>query len=130
MRRFAVCTICLVGVAFGFASGIASGDDHKSGDDHDGEAKYSVKQIMKIAHKDKLLNKVTSGKASAEEKTKLLDLYISMLENKPKKGDEESWHKLNGALILAAAKVTVGREGAVAELKKASNCKACHSVHK
>ena len=76
------------------------------------------------------LKKVLGGEASQEDKTKLLDLYISMLEGKPKKGDEGSWQRLSGAAALAAAKVAVGREGALDELKKASNCKACHSVHK
>ena len=31
---------------------------------------------------------------------------------------------------LAAKAVMEGKEGATAQLKKAANCKACHSVHK
>jgi hypothetical protein len=80
--------------------------------------------------KDGLLAKIKAGTATAEEKTQLLDLYIDMLESKPPKGDMESWHNLAGAATLAAAKVVVGREGGVDELVKATNCKACHSVHK
>ena len=94
------------------------------------EAKYTVKQVMKQAHGKKLLQKVLSGEASKEEKDKLLDLYISLVENKPKKGDEQEWLMKSGRLIVAAAMVSVGREGGEAELKKASNCKACHSAHK
>ncbi len=94
--------------------------------------KHTIKEVMKVAHgKDStLLKNVLADKATAEEKQQLLDLYISMVESKPAKGDMESWHKLAGGAALAAAKVVVGREGAAKELEAASNCKACHSVHK
>jgi hypothetical protein len=32
--------------------------------------------------------------------------------------------------MTAAAKVAVGREGAMVELKTATNCKKCHDAHK
>ncbi|MCA9190489.1 MAG: hypothetical protein KDB03_01955 [Planctomycetales bacterium] len=94
------------------------------------QPKHDLKEVMKVAHKDGLLKKIIAGQASQEEKQTLLDLYISMVEAKPKKGEMTSWHHLAGGAALAAAKVVVGREGAVAELEKASNCKACHDVHK
>jgi hypothetical protein len=31
---------------------------------------------------------------------------------------------------MAAAKVMAGREGSIQELTKATNCAACHKVHK
>ncbi|MEZ6136026.1 MAG: hypothetical protein R3C53_14085 [Pirellulaceae bacterium] len=101
-------------------------------DEEAGKAKYSIKQVMKEAHKkgDSLLEKVIAGDASAEEKTKLLDLYISLVENEPKKGEAASWQKLAGGAALAAAKVVVGREGATDELKKAADCAGCHKPHK
>ena len=77
-----------------------------------------------------LLNKVADGKASKEEKDKLLDLYISLVDNKPSKGETGAWIMAAGRLTVAAARVSVGREGAEAELKTASNCKACHQVFK
>jgi hypothetical protein len=96
------------------------------------KAKHTIKEVMKLGHKkgESLLEKVTSGEATAEEKQQLLDLYISLVECEPKKGDASSWQKLAGGAALAAAKVVVGREGAVDELKKASDCGACHKLHK
>ena len=96
----------------------------------DAETKYSTKEIMKEAMKGGLLKKVASGDATDDEKKLLLDMFISLVENKPPKGDMESWHNLAGSSALAAAKVVVGREGAMDELKAATNCKACHSQHK
>ena len=114
--------LCL---GFGIAAIVSAG-----GDDEEKKAKHTIKQVMKEAHKDKLLNKVVEGDASKEEKDNLLDLYISLLENKPKKGDEDSWHIKAGTLVVAAAKVSVGRDGAEMELKKAADCGACHKMHK
>ncbi|MCA9217639.1 MAG: hypothetical protein KDB27_31435 [Planctomycetales bacterium] len=100
-------------------------------DGEEQKPKHTIEQVMEKALKGGGLNKkVADGKASNEEKLQLLDMYISLLENKPPKGDNASWQKLAGATALAAAKVAVGRPGAEAELKKATNCKACHSEHK
>ena len=100
--------------------------------DDDGEStpKYTIKEVMKIAHKDGLLKKVIAGDANQEEKLSLLDYYISLVENEPPKGDMESWHNLAGKAALAAAKVAVGRDDATAELKTAANCGKCHKAHK
>lgn len=98
--------------------------------EEEGGPKHSIKEVMKLAHKDGLLKKVLGGEASDDDKKMLLDLYVSMLEGKPKKGDMASWQTLAGKSALAAAKVVVGREGALKELEAATNCKACHSVHK
>ncbi len=85
---------------------------------------------MKVALKGDLQKKVLSGNASDEDNKKLLDMYISMVESKPPKGEMNSWHNLAGSAALAAANVVVGREGAAEELKTATNCKACYSEHK
>ncbi len=94
------------------------------------EPKHSIKDVMKEAMKGGLLKKVSGGEATDEEKKELLDLFISMVESKPPKGEMESWHNLAGASALAAAKMVVGRDGAADDLKAATNCKACHSQHK
>ncbi|MCA9199384.1 MAG: hypothetical protein KDA87_17685 [Planctomycetales bacterium] len=99
-------------------------------EDGEGSAKHSIEDVMKTAMKGGLLKKVTGGEASDEEKKQLLDLFVSLVENEPEKGELDSWHKMAGGAALAAAKVVVGREGAVEELKKATNCKACHDAHK
>ncbi len=93
-------------------------------------AAKSVKEVMKIAHKDGLLKKVQGGSASDDEKKQLLSLYIDMLEGEPKKGDKADFLAMTSALMLSAAKVVVGKEGAMDELKKTSDCMACHSKHK
>ena len=82
------------------------------------------------AHKDGLLKKVNGGSASADEKKKLLDLYISMWASKPSKGDINSWKKKSGDAIAAAAKVYLGEDDAIAALKKATACGGCHKAHK
>ena len=92
--------------------------------------KHTIKQVMKVAMKDGLCKKVAGGKGTQEDKNKLLDAFLSLLENKPKKGDAASWNAKAGALVVASAKVAVGRKGAEAELKKAASCGACHKVHK
>jgi hypothetical protein len=85
---------------------------------------------MPQAHKSKLLNKVIDGDASKEEKTKLLDLYIGLYENKPPKGDPASWTQKTGAAVVGAARVVLEQKGAEAKLKAAVNCGACHKEHK
>ena len=94
--------------------------------------KHTIKEAMKkgFKGKDALRGKVLSGKATDKEKLALLDMFVSLVESKPPKGDDASWQKLAGTSALAAAKVAVGREGAIDELKKATNCKACHDAHK
>lgn len=113
---------------------LVSGISYSFAQDSDKETtakpKHTIKEVMKVAHKDGLLKKVTAGDASQADKVKLMDLYISLFENKPKKGETDSWMKLAGAATLASAKVVAGRDDGIAELKKATNCKACHSKHK
>ncbi|MCY2980407.1 MAG: hypothetical protein NTU79_17210 [Planctomycetota bacterium] len=94
--------------------------------------KKTIKEVMKagLAGNTSLLNKVLGGDASAEEKMKLLDLYIDLVENDAPKGDETEWKMMAGMAMLTAAKVVAGREGAIDELKKASDCKSCHDKFK
>ena len=90
----------------------------------------TIKEVMKIAHKDGLHKKILAGGATDDEKKLLLDLYIDMLEGEPQKGDKAEWKMVAGAAAVSAAKVVLGREGAVDELKKTSDCMACHSKFK
>ena len=124
MRRVLLCAVvlCLVAGAGNCAKAQESLETKPP--------KHAIKEIMKEAHGKKLLNKVVDGAASKEEKDQLLDLYISMIDNKPGKGEDRSWLMKSGRLILAAARVSVGRDGAEADLKAAADCKGCHEVHK
>jgi mono/diheme cytochrome c family protein len=77
-----------------------------------------------------LRDRVIAGDASDDEKKQLLDLYISLVENEPPRGDADEFMKKAGAVAKAAAKIVVGREGAGEELTRAANCAACHREHK
>lgn len=96
----------------------------------DAKPKYTIKEVMKLAHKEKLLNKVTDGKGSTEDKKKILGLYEEMAKNTPAKGDKENWKKLNDAIVAAAKDVVEGKDGGIEALKKATKCGDCHSAHK
>ena len=95
-------------------------------------AKKTVKEVMNagMAGDNSLFKKVAGGSASAEEKAKLLDLLIDLLENDAPKGDTVEWKMASGTAMVAAAKLVIGREGALDELKAAANCKACHDKFK
>lgn len=123
LKGLGLAAICVAGLG-SFMSLARAQDEAKP--------KHTIKEVMKVAHgKDStLLKNIIAGKGTTEEKQQLLDLYISMFEGKPPKGDEDSWKMLAGKAALAAAKVVVGRDGATKELETATNCKACHSVHK
>lgn len=90
----------------------------------------TVKEVMKIAHKDGLHKKILGGSATNDEKKQLLDLYIDMAQAEPKKGDKAEWKVVAGAAALSAFKVVLGNEGAIDELKKTSDCKSCHDKFK
>ncbi|MEQ8791951.1 MAG: hypothetical protein RIC55_37185 [Pirellulaceae bacterium] len=94
------------------------------------EPEYTIKEVMKIAHKDGLLKKVASGDGTADDAKMLLKLYQAMAANKPKKGGEDSWKEKNAAIVAAAEGVVAGKDGAAAALGKATNCANCHKVHK
>ncbi len=96
----------------------------------DAKPKYTIKEVMKQAHKDGLMKKVAGGQASKEDAAKLLELYKALGANMPPKGDADSWKAKTAAVIQAAQDVVDGKEGAGAKLEKAANCAECHKVHK
>jgi hypothetical protein len=89
-----------------------------------------TKKAMRDGQKSKLIDKVLGGKASEEEKKTLLDLYKEMAKEDAPKGDQADWKKKVEALVSAAQRVVSGDKEAIAKLKAASDCKACHSLHK
>ncbi len=99
----------------------------------------TIKEIMKIAHKDKdkeskktMVEIASEGKASEKQLKALVDYYKTMTDLKPKKGEESSWKEKSAALLKATealAKEPTKKE-AIADFKKANNCKACHTPHK
>lgn len=94
--------------------------------------KLTIKQIMEKAHKgnDTILTRALAKKAKPEEVKELLGLYQAMAMLKPGKGDEASWKAKSAALIAATELLVKNDDKGLAGLKAASDCKACHSVHK
>lgn len=90
----------------------------------------TIKEVMKIVAKEKLLAKVTDNKGTDEDKKKLLEAFEELAKNKPSKGDPENWKKLTGTIVTAAKGVVEGKEGSIDALKKATKCGDCHSAHK
>ena len=122
MSKKLVALLTATAVMFCFVSVQAWADHH--------EPKYKTKDVMKKAMKGGLLKKVASGDASDDEKKTLHEMLVALGKNEPPKGDAESWKKLTGALAKAGKAAVDGDDNAGAMLKKASNCKACHSKHK
>lgn len=120
MRKLLVALVVLGGLAF-VVNLTSRGADDKP---------VAIKEVMKTCMKGGLCAKVASGKATAEEKKKLVALFEDLHKNKPPKGDEESWNKFTTALVDAAKAANEGKEGAGDALKKAANCMGCHSAHK
>jgi hypothetical protein len=92
--------------------------------EEDKKPKYTIKQVMAKAMKGGLCVKVASGKASDKEKEQLVELFTALGDSKPPRGGSSDWKERTGALVEAAK----GSEGA--KLRKAADCKACHSLHK
>jgi hypothetical protein len=94
------------------------------------EPKYTIKEVMKEAHKGGLLKKVSEGKATEEEKEKLLDLYKALAKNKEPQGPHEDWEKRTKAIVTAAEEVVKGDAAASKKLAAVVNCKECHGIHR
>jgi hypothetical protein len=94
--------------------------------------KYTIKQVMKLAHNRKkgLVTKIADGSASKDDKEQLLTLYLSLSQQKPPKGSVDDWKQRCAAIVKAAKGVVADKDGSVDSLKKAINCMACHEKHK
>lgn len=91
----------------------------------------NVKEVMALHKgKDSFLSKVLAGNGSEEDLKKLVGAYEVLAAQKAPTGDEASWKKLTGALLVAAKDAQGKKEGALDKLKAATNCKACHDLHK
>jgi hypothetical protein len=96
----------------------------------DAKPKYTIKEVMAKAHKEKLLDKVATGQGTKEDAQQLADLYKALGANTPPKGDPDSWKTKTVAILAAAQDVVDGKEGAGPKLKAAVNCANCHKEHK
>ena len=93
--------------------------------------KYTIKEVMKTAHKGGLTKKVAKGEASAEEKKQLVELYEALAANHPPMGDEASWKEKTAELLVAAKEAAEGKDGAAAKVTAIfMKCMGCHQAHK
>lgn len=122
--RFVIVALCAA-----MTVTLISFGSYQAGDKKD--PKYTIKEVMKKAHKGKgsLLNKVASGKASKEEKEQLVELYVALCQNTPKKGEKEAWVKRCTSMV-ELAKAAAGGKEVGKKLKKAASCGGCHKLHK
>ncbi len=116
-------TLTLIGLFAGAAWRVAIAEEPE-------KPQHTIKEVMKQAHKGGLLKKVLAGKGRHKDAMELIDFYASLADNQPPEGDAGSWKAKTDALIIAAARVSVKRKDGIAKLKAATNCKACHKVHK
>jgi hypothetical protein len=95
------------------------------------DAPKSIKEVM-VAHKgkDSLLEKIKGGKGTDDDAKKLVSFYEALVTFKAPQGDEKSWKDKTEALLAASKEVAEKKAGAADKLKTASDCKACHSVHR
>jgi hypothetical protein len=122
--------ICATAIALGLLASVAWRVALADEEQEPEAPQHTIKEVMKLAHKDGLLKKVLDGKGRHKDAMELIDLYASLADNQPPKGDAESWKAKTDALIIAAARFSVRRKDGIAKLKVASDCKACHTAHK
>jgi hypothetical protein len=100
----------------------------------DDKPRYTIKEIMRLAHRPEkgegLLRKVVGGRATEDEKKKLVELYVALGQNKPPRGDAKDWKDRTDALIKAAREEAAGEPGAYKSLLNAAICADCHERHK
>jgi hypothetical protein len=130
VRNPKVFVVALVSVGFLGVSSFRAADKDQE------DPKYTIKQVMSQAHRrpnktsPSLSDKVLDGKASKDEQAKLLELYTALGANKPPKGDAGAWKDRATAITIAIKDVMDGKDGSDVDLRKALNCKACHTSHR
>ena len=90
----------------------------------------TLKGIMKTAFKGDLVKAVGTGKATDEQKEKMLTFAKAMTKLKPPRGEEESWKEKTKALVEATQACVDAKDDAASLFKTAANCAACHRSHK
>ena len=99
-----------VNLGFALAKVEPKKDEKKEGPD--------ISEVMKKGFKGELVKDLAKNKATLEK------YFQVLVKFKPSKGDADSWKTKTEALVAAL------KSGKQEDLNKASNCKACHSVHK
>ena len=97
-----------------------------------------INQIMVQAHlrpenrgtRNNLDNKLVDGKATDEEKKRLLELYQMLANSKPPAGDLEAWKKRTTEIVDSTQALIRGEDKAAERFIKARDCKECHALHR
>ena len=92
-----------------------------------GKPKYTIAEVMEKAHKSGLWKKVQMGTAEKGDREQLAELYKSLVESKPPKGDQEVWKKTTTEMHKIAVD-SIADADAGKKLKV--NCAACHKQFK
>ena len=97
-----------------------------------GKSEKPTKQIMEEGFKGKesLSARTAQGQGTDADHLKMVEFTRQLALNRPPKGGLASWRSKTDALYTAAVNLSARKPGAVDEWKAASDCKACHSVHK
>jgi hypothetical protein len=118
------------GLLMGLTLGLLGLALPSSGEEEKDKPKFTIKEVMKKAHKDGLLNQVASGKADKKDVEELVQLYTALNQNKPPKGEVKDWAMKTEVILKYAKDVAAGKEGAGPKLKEAADCKGCHMAHR
>jgi hypothetical protein len=92
------------------------------------KAKHTIPEVMKQAHKSGLWKKVATGKASDAEKEQLVELYTSLSQNEPPKGEHKAWKERTEAMLAAAKLSAKGDDKGGKALLSLVNCGMCHKM--
>ena len=105
----------------------------------DDPPKYTIKQVMDMAHKDSKDKTVLSiyskllASTDADEQKKLSAAGRSVHgpgPTKPPRCDDDDWKKRVTAIVAAAKDVAAGKDGSIDQLKKDNDCMGCHKAHR
>ena len=94
--------------------------------------KHTIEDVMKKAYKGKtsLIARLSEGKGTQADVTQLLEFNQALAASKPTMGEQADWDQRTAALLKATEALKAGDRTAPAALKAASDCKACHKLHK
>jgi acyl carrier protein phosphodiesterase len=138
MKRFTFGALLVASISLSILYDAANAQKEKD------KKAHTIKEIMKIAHSDKMallksINTELKGE-KWEEVTKhskeLVGLAEEMAEAKPKKGEADSWKKVtaeykeNALKLGEAADKKKGEDAKSSLMALQTSCKGCHSLHK
>jgi hypothetical protein len=125
MKRGLIVGACsMFAVALMFNSNVEGVADK---DKKDEKPKYTVKEVMKEAHKSGLLKKIQAGTAEKADREKLAELYKALALAEPAKGDKEIWKKTTATMLKVATDAIADAD---AGKKVKVDCGACHKMFK